>query len=54
MKFAASVALFVVTISPAHAFTKVNIDINCKGVNVNKFSLSEKTLAAHALESSYQ
>jgi len=53
MKFSTNAALFLAAASPAFAFTKVDLTVKCKGTNVDKLSVSEKTIIANALESSY-
>jgi len=47
-------ALFLAAATPAFAATtKVSIDVKCKGTNINKLSVSETTIVANAIESSY-
>ena len=54
MKFAINTAFFLAACAaPAFASTKVNLAAKCKGFNINKLSVTEQTIVAHALESSY-
>lgn len=55
MKFASNATLFLAAAAatPAFGYTKVTIDIKCKGAKVNNFNVAERTLVAHALEACF-
>jgi len=52
MKFT-NATLFLAAITPALAFTKVDIHVKCKGAKIDKLDLPDTTIVSHALEESY-
>ena len=53
MKFATAAPFFLAAVSPAFAYTKVNIDVKCKGAKIDKLGVADTTVVANALESAY-
>ena len=53
MKFAFHTTLFLVSVTPALAFTKVHIDVKCQGAQHNNWDVNGATIVANALETSF-